>query len=167
MPNIDIEEGYIKGDSEEYFRFLHDHLAYVFVGKGQPESRYIGKTAYDAVVARTPIVVYGKCDTKHIMFSNLEFYFDDERGLEKIYRALLDPETRERWIEEQAKEIFFKLPPSEFKFSDYVSDIHVQELNEGEYFEIRERELESEVEPELVETRVTVKKSQLKIIPVF
>jgi hypothetical protein len=115
--NIDIEEGYIKGDSEEYFSFLNRHLAYVFIGKGQSESRYIGKTVYDAIVSRTPVAVYKKCDSRMITFSNPEFYFEDEKQLKSIYQKLQDEATRIRWVKEQADEIFSKLPPSEFRFS--------------------------------------------------
>ena len=117
--NIDIEEGYIKGDSDEYFNFLHNHLAYVFIGKGHSESRYIGKTVYDAIVARTPVVVYKKCDSKMITFSNPEFYFEDEYQLKEIYTKLQDEDTRIRWIKEQSIEIFKKLPESNFAFSNY------------------------------------------------
>jgi hypothetical protein len=87
-------EGFIKGDSEEYFNFLNNHLAYVFIGKGQTEARYIGKTVYDAVVARTPVVVYKKCDSKMITFSNSEFYFENEQELKVIYDKLQNEETR-------------------------------------------------------------------------
>ena len=117
--NIDIEEGFIKGDTEDYFDFLNSHLAYLFIGKGQSESRYIGKTVYDAVVARTPVAVYKKCDSKMITFSNPEFYFEDEHQLHRIYQQLQDPEVRNRWIVEQSEEIFRKLPPSTFRFSTY------------------------------------------------
>ena len=118
-PNIEIEEGFIKGDSEEYFDFLNGHLAYLFIGKGQAESRYIGKTVYDAIVARTPVAVYRKCDSKHITFKSDEFYFTYESDLAEIRKKLQDPATRTRWIKEQSEEIFRKLPPSEFKFSNY------------------------------------------------
>lgn len=117
--NIEIEEGFIQGDSKEYFDFLHSHLAYIFVGKGHSRARYIGKTAYDAIVARTPVVVYKPCDEAMITFSNPEYYFSDERELKAIFEKLKDPNTRARWIEDQAAEIFKKLPPSEFKFSNY------------------------------------------------
>jgi len=117
--NIDIEEGFIKGDSEEYFDFLNKHHGYIFIGKGQSESRYIGKTVYDAVVARTPVAVYKKCDSRMITFSNPEFYFENESELKAIHEKLKDVETRMRWVEEQANEIFRKLPPSEFRFSTY------------------------------------------------
>lgn len=119
-PNIEIEEGYIKGDSDEYFDFLNSHLGYVFIGKGQTHARYIGKTVYDAVVARTPILVYKKCDQGHITFKSDEFYFENERELKLLQDKLNDPVVRERWINEQREDIFSKLPPSDFKFSNYA-----------------------------------------------
>lgn len=156
-PNVEIEEGFIKGDSEEYFDFLHDHLAYIFIGKGQSESRYIGKTAYDAVVARTPIVVYRKCDTKQITFDNDEYYFDNEKELNDIYVKLQDPKIRNMWIEDQAKEIFKKLPPSSFKFSAYNSKFPSRKLQESDFFI---PVLKEEVEP-------TPKKQKVTASPLF
>jgi hypothetical protein len=121
--NVDIEEGFIKGDSEEYFDFLNKHLAYIFIGKGQTESRYIGKTVYDAIVARTPVAVYKKCDSRMITFENPEFYFENERELKAIHDKLQDAETRNRWIKEQHEDIMRKLPPSTFKFSSYADKL--------------------------------------------
>ncbi|MCK9293356.1 hypothetical protein M0P25_04735 [archaeon] len=121
-PNIDIEEGYIEGDSNEYFDFLHNYLAYVFIGKGQSISRYIGKTAYDAVVARTPILVYSKCDSNHITLESDEYYFSNEQELKEKVEKLKDTNIRQRWIEEQRKDIFAKLPPSTFNFGDFCVD---------------------------------------------
>ena len=118
-PNIEIEEGFIKGDSDEYFDFLNSHLAYIFIGKGQSHSRYIGKTVYDAIVARTPIVVYKKADMGHITFRSDEYYFENERELKAIQDKLTDPAIRANWIAEQTREIFEKLPPSDFRFSKY------------------------------------------------
>lgn len=120
--NIEIEEGYIKGDSEEYFQFLNSHLAYIFIGKGQSNSRYIGKTVYDAIVARTPILVYKKCDQGHITFSSDEFYFENEKELSQKFESLMDPIIRKRWLKEQTEEIFRKLPPSQFKFEKYCEN---------------------------------------------
>jgi hypothetical protein len=117
--NIQIEEGYIQGDSQEYFDFLNSHLAYLFIGKGQSHSRYIGKTVYDAIVARTPVAVYKKCDEGHITFKSDEYYFSNESELKAIQVKLNDPAVRDRWIKDQAAEIFGKLPPSEFRFSTY------------------------------------------------
>jgi hypothetical protein len=129
-PNIEIEEGFIKGDSEEYFDFLHDHLAYLFIGKGQSHSRYIGKTVYDAIVARTPIAVYKKADMGHITFDSDEYYFENEKELKDIQNKLSDPEVRERWIKDQTAEIFRKLPPSTFKFSNYgIPKEHIKHEN--------------------------------------
>ena len=119
--NFDIEEGYIEGDSDEYFKFLHDHLGYIFIGKGQSKSRYIGKTAYDAVVARTPIIVYRPCDQDQIMFYNDEYYFSDERELKQIFQKLQDPVVRTRWINDQASQIFDRLPKKDFQFSEYCN----------------------------------------------
>jgi hypothetical protein len=133
-PNIEIEEGFIKGDSEEYFDFLNGHLGYIFIGKGQKESRYIGKTVYDAVVARTPILVYGKCDSKHITFKSDEYYFEDEKELSDLFVKLHDPEIRERWIIDQAKEIFEKLPPSDFRFSNYTDKALRKEIEEKDLY---------------------------------
>jgi hypothetical protein len=115
--NIEIEEGFLKGDSDEYFQFLNNHLAYIFIGKGKSEARYIGKTLYDAIVARTPIIVYKKCDSKMIAFDNQEYYFETEDELKAIWLKLQIPEVRERWIKDQTKEIFSKLPDISFKFS--------------------------------------------------
>jgi hypothetical protein len=122
-PNIEIEEGYIKGDSDEYFGFLNSHLGYIFIGKGQSHSRYIGKTVYDAIVARTPVVVYKKADMGHITFESDEYYFENEKELKEIQEKLKDPGVRANWIAEQSREIFEKLPPSDFCFSDYCEKI--------------------------------------------
>jgi hypothetical protein len=122
-PNIEIEEGFIKGDSDEYFDFLNSHLAYIFIGKGQTHSRYIGKTVYDAIVARTPIVVYKKADMGHITFESDEYYFENERELKQIQDKLNDPIVRAEWIANQTEEIFRKLPPSSFRFSTYVEQM--------------------------------------------
>lgn len=135
LPNLDIEEGFIRGDSDEYFEWLHKHLAYIFVGKGQSESHYIGKTVYDAVVARTPVIVYEPCDEKHIVFDNSEFYFRNEYELKQIYDKLQDKEIRNRWIEEQANEIFSKLPKSSFRFSSFCNPTLVDLPKEKIYLE--------------------------------
>lgn len=120
-PNVELTEGFLLGDSDDYFRFLHDHLAYVFIGKGSNISRYIGKTLYDSLVARTPIAVYRQCDSRMIAFSSDEFYFDDEAGLKKIYEKLQDPATRDRWLKEQTEEIFSRLPEAKFDFKEHCS----------------------------------------------
>jgi len=143
MPNIEIEEGYLEGDSLNYFSFLNSHLAYIFIGKGQSHSRYIGKTVYDAVVARTPVAIYKKCDQKHITFDSDEYYFENEKELKEIQIKLLDNEVRNRWIKDQAEEIFRKLPPSEFLFSNYcvmqeeILDVYVPEIEPSKLSKVK------------------------------
>jgi len=144
--NVDIEEGFIKGDSEEYFNFLNTHLAYIFIGKGQTESRYIGKTVYDAIVARTPVAVYKKCDSRMITFENPEFYFENERELRDIFNKLQDLDTRERWISEQYSDIMRKLPPSTFAFSKYAETL--EPMNEELYFKGYEKREETKPKKE-------------------
>ena len=109
-PNVHVEQGSILGSSDEYFEFINSHLAYVFVGKGSPNYSYIGKTCYDSIVARTPIVVYSKCDIDRSMFpDNPEFYFDDIEGLASIYETLQDHDIRSNWLNVQTEIIFKEL----------------------------------------------------------
>ena len=119
--NIKIEEGWVRGDSSKYFDILNKHLAFVFVGKGNPVNRYINKTIYDAVVARTPIVAYRPCDTNHVCMTSDEMYFETEEQLNVIYQKLLDPNERERIIKEQAADLFARLPLPTFQFSSLCS----------------------------------------------
>ena len=115
--HVDIEEGWVRGDSPEFFDFLNKHIGYVFVGKGNPINRYINKTIYDAVVARTPIITYRPCDTNHVCMTSDELYFENEDQLNAIYQKLLIPEERERILKEQAEDIFNRLPIPSFKFN--------------------------------------------------
>jgi len=167
--NIEIEEGFIKGDSEEYFDFLNQHLAYIFIGKGQTESRYIGKTAYDAVVARTPIVVYKKCDSKMITFSNPEFYFENETQLKAILQKLQSPAVRKEWIEMQAEEIFRKLPPSNFRFANYAKNTPTRNLKEEDFYVTSEISAPAKAAKKELnkESNKEPKKEKLKAISLF
>lgn len=122
-PNIDIEEGFIEGDSEQYFDFLNNHLAYVFIGKGRGQARYIGKTAYDAMVARIPILVYKPADEKQILFDDDTFYFTTEAELAKLVEKLKSEEYRQSVIELQRQQILSKLPHNDFKFDAYAKEV--------------------------------------------
>jgi hypothetical protein len=119
--HVDIEEGWVRGDSPEFFDFLNKHIGYVFVGKGNPINRYINKTIYDAVVARTPIITYRPCDTNHVCMTSDELYFENEEQLNAIYQKLLIPTERERILQEQAQDIFNRLPIPSFRFSSMCS----------------------------------------------
>jgi hypothetical protein len=101
---------------------MNSHLAYIFVGKGNPINKYINKTVYDCISARCPVVVYSKCDKTGIIFDDKEFYFSNEKELFEIYEKLKNPEIREQWIDRQYKEIRNKLDTlmdPMFLFSEY------------------------------------------------
>lgn len=119
--NIEVEEGFMKGDSDEYFDFLHSHLGYIFIGKGKSSTRYIGKTVYDSIVARIPIIIYKKCDEEMRMFSNKKFYFENEKELNEIHKILIDPVQRKKWVDEQTKEIMLSLSENNLRFFEKSS----------------------------------------------
>jgi hypothetical protein len=121
-----------------FFETLNSHLAYIFVGKGNSTNKYINKTVYDCISARCPVIVYSKCDVTGKIFDNKEYYFSNEDELLEIYQKLKNPETRERWIDQQYEEIKWKLENLTdplFSFSDYcepkveeVSAIRIEPL---------------------------------------
>ena len=130
-PNVDIKEGTVKGD--DYWNFMNQHLAYVFVGKGNPVNRYINKTIYDCVVARTPIVLYRPCDTNHVGMISDEMYFDTEEQLLAIYQKLLIPEERERIINEQKEDVFSRLSDANLDLS-FISTPDIEDVGEYDIF---------------------------------
>jgi hypothetical protein len=121
LPNLDIEEGIVPGQSDAYFDMLHSHLAYINLGKGLDEIKYIGKTVYDAMVARIPTIVYTQCDKHKKTFSNEEYYFSDENQLKEIYDKLLEDSIRNKWINDQKEELFYSIDNKQpFKISSYL-----------------------------------------------
>ena len=117
-PNVTIEKGFIPGNSKEYFEFLNKYIAYVFIGKGRENIAYVGKTCYDAMVARTPIVVYSQCDMNRVLFpDNPEFYFDDIKGLSAIFQTLQDNDVRSKWVDIQTEIIFREFDIENANFS--------------------------------------------------
>ena len=121
-PNVNITEGTVKGD--DYWNFLNSHLAYVFVGKGNSTNRYINKTIYDCVIARTPIILFKPCDKNHVGMISDEMYFSTEKQLFDIYNKLLDPSFRARIVEDQKNDVFSRLSDSTLD----LSFIHRPEL---------------------------------------
>lgn len=117
-PNLKITEGFIQGDSTEYFEFLSKHIAYLFIGKGPYQADYIGKTVYDCLNARTPILVYSKSDPDRITFTNEEYYFNDIEDLQKKYKLLRDPLIRKKWLDDQTQQVFSQMGNT-FFFRDY------------------------------------------------
>jgi hypothetical protein len=126
-PFVQVEEGFIVGDSDDYFKWLASHLAYVFVGKGNDRARYIGKTVYDAVVAGVPVLCYRPCDKDMIAFKDDEFYFDTPQELYQKWELLKDSAIREDWVKRQSLETFSKLPESTFRFSQLSKGIECPE----------------------------------------
>jgi hypothetical protein len=124
--NIDVEEGYIEGDSDEYFNFLNHHLAYIFIGKGKGQARYIGKTAYDAMVARTPILVYKPADEAMITFDDDRYYFSNEEELKVLTNLLKMPKQRAAAIKWQRKQILKRIAPNDFKFESLCKPTNVE-----------------------------------------
>ena len=112
IENIEILEETPTG--KETFSLIHNHMATIMVSKGHDKTRYITKSTYDAVIARTPILIYEACETGHLLFpNNPEFYFKNEKELRDLYELLLDKDTRNKWIEIQQKEIMGRLQPKE------------------------------------------------------
>lgn len=116
--NIEIKEGFLKGDSPEYFEYLNNYLAYIFIGKGLEDAAYVGKTVYDCVNARIPIIVYSKCDERRMTFDNERYYFSNEFELKQIVTELQNPNTRREWLEDQQIQLLAKCQ-NNFKFKDY------------------------------------------------
>lgn len=128
-PNVDIQEGTIKGD--DYWNFMNQHLAYVFVGKGNPINRYINKTIYDCVIARTPVVLYRPCDTNHVGMKSDKMYFETEDELLAIYDKLTIPEERERIIDEQHEDVFSRLSDANLDLS-FISTPALPDITEDD-----------------------------------
>jgi len=106
VPGIDCVNQGIEGDTPEYFRYLSEWLGYVFIGKGTDKCSYVNKTVYDCFIARVPVLVYEKTDQTRMIFpDHPEFYFSDQAGLVKLFKQLLDPATRKRWVEAQAEHL--------------------------------------------------------------
>lgn len=120
--NLTIEETQIPGDSQQYFDFLNSHLAYIFIGKGKDEAKYIGKTVYDSLVANTPVVVYKKTDPNNIVFTNNDYYFNNEQELQVIQQKLLNPNVRKQWVEQQKLEIQQRLNKTQLDITQFITN---------------------------------------------
>jgi hypothetical protein len=117
---------------KKYIETLNSHLAYLFIGKGNSINKYINKTIYDCIIAKTPVVIYRKCDENHLIFKSDEFYFNDINELNIIIDKLKDNNIRTRWITEQRMDIEFKLNTlfePLFAFSEYCKEKEEIQLN--------------------------------------
>jgi hypothetical protein len=70
----------------------------------------VSKGIYDCVIARTPILMYDKCDMEHRLFpNNPEFYFSNEKELYEKFSLLKDKSLRDKWIDKQKDVVFSKM----------------------------------------------------------
>lgn len=73
--NVEMVEVPIVRD--EMYTELNKYLAYLFVGKGDETSYYFNKTLYDASIARTVFLIYGKIDSENIYHELSDYVFND------------------------------------------------------------------------------------------
>lgn len=64
---------------------LNKYLAYLFVGKGDETSYYFNKTLYDASIARTVFLIYGKIDSSNIYGELSEYIFNTAEELRERF----------------------------------------------------------------------------------
>jgi len=74
----------------EMYAELNQHLAYLFVGKGDETSYYFNKTLYDASIARTVFLIYGKIDTTNIYHELSEYVFRTPQELKQKFEWIKD-----------------------------------------------------------------------------
>jgi hypothetical protein len=77
-----IEEPIVK---DEMYKELNSYIAYLFVGKGEDSSYYFNKTLYDASIARTVFLIYGKIDSENIYRELSDYVFNDEKELKEKF----------------------------------------------------------------------------------
>lgn len=70
---------------EEMYRELNSYMAYLFVGKGDDVSYYFNKTLYDASIARTVFLIYGKVDKGNIYRELSDYVFYDADGMREKF----------------------------------------------------------------------------------
>ena len=93
------EEGIFR---DEMYKELNRYKAYLFVGKGDVSSCYFNKTLYDASIARTVFLIYGKIDSENIYSSLSEYVFNDEKELLEKFNSLT-PENYQEHLDKQRK----------------------------------------------------------------
>jgi hypothetical protein len=107
-PNLAITEDAVIGD--ELYTTLNQYVAAINIGKGNKSIKYVSKGIYDCVIARTPILMYDKCDMEHRLFpNNPEFYFSTESELLNKFNLLKDNSIRSEWITSQKDIILSKM----------------------------------------------------------
>jgi hypothetical protein len=107
-PNLNISDDSVIGDN--LYSTLNQYVAAINIGKGNKSIKYVSKGIYDCVIARTPILMYDKCDMEHRLFpNNPEFYFSNEKELHEKFSLLKDKSLRDKWIDKQKDVVFSKM----------------------------------------------------------
>ena len=70
---------------EDMYKELNSYIAYLFVGKGDDISYYFNKTLYDASIARTVFLIYGKVDSQNIYKELSDYVFNNAEELKTKY----------------------------------------------------------------------------------
>jgi hypothetical protein len=70
---------------EDMYKELNNYFAYLFVGKGDDISFYFNKTLYDASIARTVFLIYGKVDSENIYRDLSDYVFNNAEELRVKY----------------------------------------------------------------------------------
>jgi hypothetical protein len=83
IPAIEMIETPIVRD--EMYTELNSYVAYLFVGKGEETSYYFNKTLYDASIARTVFLIYGKIDAENIYHELSDYVFNDPIELKEKF----------------------------------------------------------------------------------
>lgn len=86
IPSINlVEETLFRS---EMYKELNSYAAYLFVGKGDDTSCYFNKTLYDASIARTVFLIYGKIDLSNIYHELSDYVFNDEKELKDKFEMI-------------------------------------------------------------------------------
>jgi hypothetical protein len=114
FPNLHLEEEPIFRD--EMYTELNKYHAYLFVGKGDDYSYYFNKTLYDASIARTVFLIYGKIDTGNLYHELSDYVFNDEVELMQKFEWI--KEDYQKHLEFQREVLISNLSDETFSFLD-------------------------------------------------
>jgi len=99
---------------EAMYEELNKYHAYLFVGKGDEKSYYFNKTLYDASVARTVFLIYGKIDTENLYHELSDYVFNTGEELEEKFNWI--SENYEKHLEIQRDVLLRNLSKETFSF---------------------------------------------------
>lgn len=119
--NVEISTEGIPGDNIEYFQYLNNQLAFLFIGKGDDKLNYVNKTIYDCYVAKIPVLMYQPTDNEHKIFGDIKCYFSTSEELDEILKLLKDESYRTKMIIDQHEKIEQQLQDNDIdKFVSFL-----------------------------------------------